>query len=340
MGSIHFTMAALTIQAFLLLNLGSIVFALTAESLIKPELRYHKIIINDMKQFDDNHDELNRGNDSPSNIYRSDSKCGCGQSIDGEKAASGRIINGMEVNPKHSLPYQVLLKTRMGNAQGVGGGTIINKKYVMTAAHNVCRECVIHGKKFACTVHEASVTLGIHKLPPLIYNIYSGAIPVSQIIVHEGYIDLLPGHLSNDIALLKLKRDIYFNDYIIPACLPTNTHDLHTGKSAIASGWGLTRNRGSGGQLSNVLLMIKLKIIAAKDPTCFAWDNKKQICAYGKGNMGAGDSGGPLVTKEDGKNTVVGVISHKNYDDNPGIYTSVTGHLRWIEQRVADGWCS
>ena len=90
------------------------------------------------------------------------------------------------MNPKHSLPYQALLMTRTGTALGIGGGTIINKKYVLTAAHNVNRVCVAYGRKYACRVDHASVTVGLHVLKPLKYDIYDGAIPVSKIITHPG----------------------------------------------------------------------------------------------------------------------------------------------------------
>merc|ERR1719275_154671 len=51
-------------------------------------------------------------------------------------SSSDRIVGGKEVNPKHKLPYQVLVSpcNKQGNCL-MCGGTILNKRYVVTAAH-------------------------------------------------------------------------------------------------------------------------------------------------------------------------------------------------------------
>ena len=68
------------------------------------------------------------------------------------------------------------------------------------------------------------------------------------------------------------------------------------------------------------------------------------MCAYTPGTDSCqGDSGGPLVLKEDGRYTVVGVVSYGNgcaLANNAGVYARVTNYLTWINENVADGWCS
>lgn len=59
-----------------------------------------------------------------------------------------------------------------------------------------------------------------------------------------------------DIALFRLDRRVYVTDEVRPACL-WQTHDIEYA-SAIATGWGLTRDRG---QPSNELLKVSLKLI-------------------------------------------------------------------------------
>lgn len=61
----------------------------------------------------------------------------------------------------------------------------------------------------------------------------------------------------NDIALFKLDRNIRITDYIAPACLWPNFNINYT--SGIATGWGLTRDRG---QPSEELLKVQLNIIS------------------------------------------------------------------------------
>lgn len=60
----------------------------------------------------------------------------------------------------------------------------------------------------------------------------------------------------NDIALFELNRDIHISDYIRPACLWQKFDVNYT--SGIASGWGLTRDRG---RPSDELLKVQLNII-------------------------------------------------------------------------------
>merc|ERR1711868_103049 len=55
-----------------------------------------------------------------------------------------------------------------------------------------------------------------------------------------------------------------------------------------------------------------------------------------------GDSGGPLTVQEDGRWTIVGVVSYGigcARTGYAGVYARVTNYLNWINQNVADGWC-
>ena len=45
---------------------------------------------------------------------------------------------------------------------------------------------------------------------------------------------------DNDIALLKMERNVMFNDYIQPVCLPN--YDVSDGTLCTASGWGDTQS--------------------------------------------------------------------------------------------------
>merc|ERR1719234_2567801 len=48
-------------------------------------------------------------------------------------SSSDRIVGGKEVNPKYKLPYQVLVSPCTSQGCLMCGGTILNKRYVVTA---------------------------------------------------------------------------------------------------------------------------------------------------------------------------------------------------------------
>ena len=135
---------------------------------------------------------------------------------------STRIINGKTA--PSPIPWQVHLRQGSPTA-GFGyfcGGTIIDSKTILTAAH------CYHGKNLAAT--DYFITAGV-------VHVQDGAGQsafVEKITLHESY---NPSTINNDIAILKLKTPLTFNDKVQRACLPEATF-VPTGK-AVASGWGL-----------------------------------------------------------------------------------------------------
>ena len=127
----------------------------------------------------------------------------------------------------------------------------------------------------------------------------------------------------------------------MPACLPTDASKLYVNEPAIVSGWGTLS---SGGSTSNDLRETTVNIVADNDATCTPYRiTSTRMCAYTEGTDSCqGDSGGPLVVKEDGRYTLVGVVSYGNgcaKTGYAGVYVRVTSFLDWINSNVADGWC-
>jgi len=242
-----------------------------------------------------------------------------------------RIIDG---KPAPSpIPWQVHL--RMGSPTGgfayFCGGTIIDAKTILTAAH------CYHGKNL--NADNFFVTAGIVHVGGAGQSAF-----VEKITLHESY---NPKTFNNDIAILKLKTPMTFNDKVQQACLPEASF-VPTGK-AVASGWGLVSQFPN--QPTNNLQWVTKPVVTndkcVKDP--FKWVAKQitanMICAGdadGGESTCSGDSGGPLVVPKsstDDTAVVIGATSFGPADGCglqglPAVYAYVTKYIDWIKPKM------
>merc|ERR1711942_72373 len=247
--------------------------------------------------------------------------CGCGSGKSPANyglADEDRIVNGTKTIIE-DIPYQAYIKflyrDKRGNVWPSScGGTLINKKYVLSAAY--CFK-----DAFAL-----QITFGVQNK----YRPGPGASKTYQaktVTIHPHYEDNMCGEL--DVALVELTEEVEFSSTIQPACLPSSSSNTYYDQDAIVSGYGAIY---SGGPPSVDLMSTKLKI------------DDSMLCAYADGTDACqGDSGGPLIASENGRNTVVGVVSfgHKCAAPNhAGVYAKVTYVLDWINGIVEDGWCN
>ena len=173
------------------------------------------------------------------------------------------------------------------------GGTLINERFVLTAAHCV-KDTKLNGTKVPMKPEYMHVVLGEKNL--LEDEGTEVAVGISDIIIHEDYESALKGH---DIALLKLKDKVQPNDHIKTACLPTE--EPTPGQLALTSGWG----RKLDGLPSTKLLQVALPIMERERcadiykivALVFERDekiNERHICLESQKHFGTcyGDSGG------------------------------------------------
>merc|ERR1712210_160450 len=258
-------------------------------------------------------------------------------------SSSDRIVGGKEVNPKYKLPYQVLVSpcNKQGNCL-MCGGTILNKRYVVTAAH-----CLYAGKDLM-TLKGGSqfrVMLGEHDH----CKATSSFVLASAVHKHPKF-DISSASVDNDIAILKLSKDLTFSDKIKPVCLPTSATKDYSGKASTISGWGGTKAYTPMKPVDQprqcALKEAIVNILKPSSTKCsnFLGDSSSttRLCAWGKGTDACqGDSGGPLTVAENGKYVLLGVVSYGSgcATEHPGVYARVQGFLPWMKNIIADGEC-
>ncbi|GLV44848.1 Beta-alanine transporter [Carabus blaptoides fortunei] len=184
-----------------------------------------------------------------------------------------RIIGGSNA-VDGQFPYQISLRYKGSH---FCGGSIINERWILTAAHCLARRLP----------RKMTVIAGTNYLDEGgdVYN-------VSKIIPHPHFSTLIR---RDDIGLLKVDRPIQFGSKVQPINLPNS--DVDNGVQLTLAGWGQQQ---FDGELSNTLQEIKLKSISyfkcilSHGPIKIWLTN---VCTYVEEGQGAcfGDSGGPLV---------------------------------------------
>jgi len=274
----------------------------------------------------------------------SNSSCECAA-----VASGSRIVGGSEVNPKYKLPYQALISpcSADGNCF-LCGGTIVNKRYIVTAAHCLYSSPTANSKMTIAGGSKYRVMVGEHNKCEFDDGVNQFLL-ASVVHEHPDFKIDAPD-VNNDIAVLKMAQDLPFSDKVAPACLPTDAAKDYSGKASTISGWGGTKaNSVDNPVVQPDQCALKegiVEVLATSNSKCSDFlgvsASTTQLCAWADGiDACQGDSGGPLTVAEDGKYVLLGVTSFGTgcATATPGVYTRVQGYLPWINNIIADGKC-
>ncbi|KFQ23872.1 Coagulation factor IX, partial [Merops nubicus] len=210
-----------------------------------------------------------------------------------------RVVGGTD-SMRGEVPWQVHLV----NSHGVGfcGASIINKKWLVTAAH-----CLQPGDNVTAVAGEYNTNKEDNT---------EQRRKVVRILPHPTYNATLNKH-HNDIALLELERPLSFNSYVTPVCVGSR-------------------------EFTNALLKHGMGTVPYVDrPTCLKTASTtildNMFCAgfpAGGSDTCGGDSGGPYTTEIEGTWFLTGITSWGEECAKPGkygIYTRVSKYLKWIK---------
>jgi V8-like Glu-specific endopeptidase len=280
-----------------------------------------------------------------------DAPKGCGLPYFQQNLLAGaktRIIGGTEAIP-YSYPWIGRVNYDLGGnmisncgSSLIMGSSSTESDLVITAAH-----CVVNEDKSDRNPEKFTLYFGNHD--NRFMEQQEVKVGVKKILYHGDY------KTKNvaDIALLKLKTPVKFNNYIRPICL-ANAGQLPKDKnSCVAAGWGRIANANS--NTPNRLQQIRYPV--QDDKTCgdnkiwgASFDSATMTCAGpldGSVSTCQGDSGGPLACFEDGHWTLYGATSFGNgvtvnklaqcaAANKPAVFARISGLRDWIDKSIKD----
>ncbi|XP_063399928.1 chymotrypsinogen A-like, partial [Mytilus trossulus] len=239
---------------------------------------------------------------------------------------STKIVNGEDANIEN-FPWQVSIQVMRDGQFGQDcGGSIIDNRWILTAAH-------CYNKTHPIPLSQTRVGAGSSSL--------SGMVEfrsVKKFHQHESYDN--PENY-NDIMLIELTRPFRFGSAINKISLETDVDSDYTQESCKVSGWGNTNEFGDH-TYPDRLQATELTVISRESCASqwgednFISDNTKLCGQEYRRDTCDGDSGGPLACRTaDSTYILVGLTSYGPKVCNgtlPGVYTRVSAYTDWIEK--------
>ncbi|XP_048839154.1 serine protease 27-like [Brienomyrus brachyistius] len=226
------------------------------------------------------------------------------------------VIGGHDAK-EGAWPWMAYLHVKIPNTVSSCGGSVINNRWILTAAHCVAKSDLILAKSY--------VRLGAYKLEQPSPN--EAKYTFSRVIIHPQY--MFP---DNDVALVNVDRNIIYSRYIKPVILPQSSDSFGPQSNCVAIGWGMT---GCDTNLQPPRTLQELNIPLASASKC---NEKRFICAGAFGKLVyKGDSGGPLMCFVKNKWVQAGIANFVrgcNGKEFPAYFANVPDYLTFIKQHT------
>ncbi|XP_055532467.1 chymotrypsin-1-like [Wyeomyia smithii] len=236
-------------------------------------------------------------------------------------APSGRIVNGTDASIA-DYPFMVSLRGSTGRHSC--GGSILNERWILTAAHCVndhttaLVQSIQVGRSDVSTAVDDSVYL------------------IADVIIHPHY-DAANSYID-DVALIKLQKPLVFSDTVQPVILPTKYEEMaEPDLDVTLIGWGRLE---TDGELPTTLQKVDYAVVLNRECNQLHRSHifPSHICAAfpggGKGQCN-GDSGGPLLYK----GVQVGIVSWSvkpcTVAPYPGVLTKVSYYIDFITRNIS-----
>lgn len=255
-----------------------------------------------------------------------------------EQDISANIVGG-ESTTLNQLPFfarLILHKTGENQFSNICGGSIVNDRFILTAAHCVQSD----------TFTDGWTTEDLHVLVknPTMDDVYVSEFKdVSQIIIHPDYDE--SDLWINDIALLELSTPI--TDNVQSITLPQDFGDYSD--ASVYQIFGLGKTSTSDEYIATYLRWAEVKPLS--DSECAdmvsGFHSQESLCATGFENrvysgVCLGDSGGPLTyVDEEGMYQQIGIVSYGSSvcesAEIPSVFTELLNYTSWLEEKTSTG---
>lgn len=148
--------------------------------------------------------------------------------------------------------------------------------------------------------------------------------------------------LFNDIALIRLPRDIQYTNRIQAVRLAVNSAAPYVNQEALASGYGRIRDNMS----TNQLWWTSLRVMSNQDCRNYYGNiiTSEKLCTHTgppPHSTCQGDSGGPLVLNNNNNRMQIGISSFVGQTcegNSPAGFQRVNVHKRWIERTTGQNF--
>ncbi|KAM3911454.1 coagulation factor IX [Leptodactylus fuscus] len=231
-----------------------------------------------------------------------------------------RIVGGTD-SLKGEFPWQIHIVNK--NGEGFCGGSIVNEKWIVTAAH-----CFLVPGEYRVVTgdHNTDVAEGTEQY-----------LNIARVITHSTY-NATRNKYNNDIALVELADSIKLNDYARPICIGNRDFTdklLKTIPHSWVTGWGHVRFQGRPTIKLQKLAVPNIDRATCKKSSRFHVSTTMFCAGYSDEEKDTcqGDSGGPHSSEFRSVWFLTGITSWGDKcaeKDKYGVYTRVSRFTDWI----------